>query len=423
MSSPSPGFRPSTLPSLMFTLALVLAANTSSPARDLAPGAAVPVSRAAVGSHSLCGTEIVVYDNSFFRTPYSLPPGTPIYCVAGVWVGARVDRGEGLEIGVSESAYGFEFWSEENPPPARSGAREDNLVDGIRVVSRDTFEPDFLPDHVPLGVELEHESFEVQTVGSIDWIDVKCTVRNISREFSPPGWDLQEMYFGIMMDADLGLSDATSPHSDDLGGFIPSGRSPGAAQPPGAARGPLAYIYDASGGGDDVDEQLGIVLRSGAVHSFRIFDGPAEPAGDVGRYQLMRGDSNSVPTIDADPVRDGDYRVLLTVGPVELAPGEERTYAFSLACGRLVPTAGAGAVASVPSPVRDIVVSGSEPAVTFPVDADQVSIYSVTGRRIARVTGSHWDLRTAAGARAPAGVYFYRVGDAPASGGKVVVTR
>ncbi len=402
------------------TLALLLTVSLPAGAAGPDETAPTPAPRAPIGSLSLGGAEIIVNDNAYVRTAYSPPPDSPLYVVAGVWVGARVDRGGGLATSVSASAYGFEFWSVDNPPLARGGS-PDLLSHGYRVTARDIYTPDFLPDHVPLGVELQQEIVQVRSVRGVDWIDLDCTVRNVSSELMPGGWTLQETYVGMMLDGDVGLAGASSPFTDDLGGYVPAAITTRAPAP--GRRGSLAYLYDVAGGGDDVDLQVGLVVRGDPVHAARIFNFQQDPGNDPAAYLLMRGNSATVPTIDPAPTIPSDYRVLLSVGPVDLAPGQERTYSFSLAAGTLVEPGRAAPAPVESAAVADLVVSSEAAFVSWPVGEGPWEIFAVTGRRVARADGSRWNLRTVGGRRVPSGVYFYRQAGTPATAGKIVVTR
>ena len=410
----------------ILALALALALALPGPAAAAAPGgSAAGPARAILGSHPMCGAELSVTESARFTTGFTPDPESGFAFVAGLWVGALVDRGSGLQPSVSTGLFSTEFFPVNDPPPPARPQAGDLLVDGYTAVMRDIYTPAWLPDHAPLGLEVVQESHVTQTRGNLSWIDVKYTVTNISDELDGRGlgWDLENVYLGILSDPDVGTVDVAGHWQDDLGGFAPGPLGTGDGVAPGAVRGDLAYMFDTPGGGDDTDVQVGVALRGVRAHRFAIWAaGAQDPQDDTQRYAFMRGISDEDPTIDLPPTQAADYRILLSVGPLaRLAPGEKTGFALSFVCGDLVPGDPAPAAArTVRAP--DLVVPPGARGVRLAADGP-VEIWSVTGRRVATVpAGSAWDLR-AAGARAPAGVYFYRPVDRSAPAARIVVLR
>jgi hypothetical protein len=362
------------------------------PASDPA-AAAFPV----VGSYRICDVNVPITDAGLVGT--LLDPSAEFHVLAGLWVGARADRDEGPEVSVSTAAYEFEFVpaSDDSRPP--SGDRPD-----LRIVYRDTGNP-WYPDHVPLGIEVVQESRVVDTPRGDAFIDVRYTVTNISGELSPPGWVLENVYFGVFADADVGAGDHA--FTDDLGTFVPA--------PPASPRPGVGWVFDEPGGGDDVSVRAGIALLDRPVHAFRIWSsGAVDPSDDDGRYALLRGTSDEVPTIDPDPTRSADQRILLSCGPIaRIDPGESRSFRAALVCGE---DGGALPDSRIEPPEASDIVARAGAPVILPASEGEVEIFTAAGRRVAVLSpGASWE--------SAAGVYFYRTKDARAMRGKIVVLR
>ena len=400
------------LPILAFLAPLATAATL-----DPVPA---PIALGSGGSHDLCGVEVPVGYGRFHTTEDSGDFSPRV----GLWVGGRADRGAGPVASVSTGLYGFEFWPEDDPSPTGRAGQVVLSETAVQAVYVDTFTSSWLPDHLPLGLEVIQESVPVEAPEGVHAVEVKFTIRNISDEYDPPGWTIEGLYVGLFSDADIGR-DMLHYWADDLGGFVPGPPNTGGSIAPGARNGDLAYMYDEPGNGDDVDTQFGISLRNVSAHAFRIWH-HLDPTTDAARYALLRGNSDTDPTIDPNPLVATDHRFLISAGPYPtLAPGETITFSAALLCGRLVllPAVAPDTFDTFPRP-SDHVVSLDASSLRLGDGVSDVEVYSVSGRRLTNVlAGRAWDLRLASGERVPAGVYFWRPAGRPGAAGKIVVRR
>lgn len=321
---------------------------------------------------------------------------------AGLRVGAEIDRGSGIERITSSAAYALDYAAEALPPGRAQ----------LQLVQTDT-DTSLFP-HEPLGLRVVQHVTSETVAGYDGFVSVRSVVRNISAQWSPPGWDMENVYVGFFMDPDLGRPGGT-PWSDDHAAY--------ALTPDG----PLAYAFDEPGGGDDTTADVGILLRDHPVHSFRRWNFPGDTESDAGQYLQLRGDSNGSVTIDPDTVVPADYRILLAAGPFALARGEAVTVTFALVTGTDLGAAPPRAGESHRAASFAVAQAGGS-RVRFaglPAGA-RLFVHDVTGRRVASLGAADggevvWD---AAREGAASGVYFYRVAS-PSEDvrGKIVITR
>ncbi|HUV37252.1 MAG TPA: hypothetical protein VMX58_09975, partial [Patescibacteria group bacterium] len=189
--------------------------------------------------------------------------------------------------------------------------------------------------------------------GLNDFIGVRYYVTNASMNY------LNGVYIGIYADVDAGPREYGSYHMDDqVGSFegiwcvqkddaeIPvnlyvgyvydndgdNGRTPGYFGI--AMLGYPVWIYYGSAKGYDYQWYLDPGTRSCRLSTFRIFRGlqpfehGGEPTNDYERYEVLssgRKDKNSTTA--------NDYKILLSVGPFFLEPGQTQCVDFAFVCG------------------------------------------------------------------------------------------
>jgi hypothetical protein len=370
---------------------------------------------------------------------------------AGLWVGAIVDRGSGSDTSVSASMYQFEFCRAALP-----GDRVNlhPLQKKIRVAYTDTCAALTSSPHTPLAVRVVQTSALKWNPRAGDYVRMEFRVQNISHRGLDPGWDLEMVYFGIMMDPNLRTDDRDLEYwNDDQVAVVPGWWQDGGSVHTSTRGGDLVYAFeDPFAHPEDLfDGQVGVASLDAPLHVFRVWSGGAQdPTSDVDRYLLLRGDSDLEPTIDPPTVRATDYRFLISVGPFErIEPQETERFTVALVCGRLVsdPPGGLPVVQGVPramsapawshpltvspNPVRLSTAGGSH-LVRFtglPRDGT-IGVYSVQGRLVRSLAAGEsgsaiWDLRESAGTIVLPGIYFYRVATSAGESqlGKLVVLR
>jgi hypothetical protein len=395
MTRPRPGF-PSLHPALAAAALAILALPAATSAAPQRRDATLPETR----GWQMCSTKLAV--TPFGRVQTGDDPSAEIRLVGGLWVGAEADRGQGVEPIVSEAAYAYEFTPVPGPHPHAffTAVFTDTSTDVVA--------------HEPLGLRVTQAVQSVSDPAFGSQVRVRWIVENISHLWRPPGWTLEHAYFGAFADPDVGSGAASEPWMDDQGAF---------ASGPG---GDLAYAFDEPGSADDTAERVGILLPGEAAHAFQVWSFGSDAADDAAKYALLRGDSHDVATIDPPTTRPNDYRMLLSVGPLELAPGESRTFWAAFVCGDDLGR-DAGRAAAPDDPFASPAVTASEVRFAGLPSASRIGVYDVLGRRVAELAApsgeARWELDRA-GRAVPAGIYFYRVeGVVPGQTGKVVVRR
>ncbi len=378
---------------------LLLLGAWSAPAADLrAPAETVSTDPAGLRPF---GTETLRVMNVGRYSTETNPAGHFAF-TAGLRVGAEIDRGSGIERITSSAAYAFDYAAEALPPGRAQ----------LQLVQTDT-DTSIFP-HEPLGLRVVQHVTSETVAGYDGFVSVRSVVRNISAQWSPPGWDMENVYVGFFMDPDLGRPGGM-PWSDDHAAYTLT------------PEGPLAYAFDEPGGGDDTTADVGILLRDQPLHSFRRWNFAADTESDAGQYVQLRGDAHGSVTIDADTAVPADYRILLAAGPFSLARGEAVTVTFALVTGTDLdaapPRTGETRRAA---PFAVVQAGGSRVRFAGLPAGARLLVHDVTGRRVASLAAAAggevvWD---AAREGAASGVYFYRAaGPAAGARGKIVVTR
>jgi hypothetical protein len=182
------------------------------------------------------------------------------------------------------------------------------------------------PQHEPLGVQIQQETFQWGEEQYQDFIAARYTVKNVGSRF------LTSVYVGIYADVDAGPREYGSYHMDDQVGFYQGDwcASIGSSEIPVTIH--VAYVYDSDGDGGKTPSYFGIALLghstdpngynglpyypSTMFRAFRTFKGLApyvnggDPTNDFERYEVM-----STGQVDANTQTAADYRVLLSCGP------------------------------------------------------------------------------------------------------------
>jgi hypothetical protein len=298
--------------------------------------------------------------------------------IAGLWIGAR----KGGFPSVSTSAFERELMPTDDPidiiynsyEGAPGGARlpspmldddgdgmidedfldgRDNDGDGLvdedfAAISPQMFSSwytdnqpvtgEIYPEHEPLGIMVRQETYQWDSERFDDFVGVKLTVTNIGEEI------IEDLYFGIFTDGDVGRRSDGVYWNDDASGWWTGTISTDL----GPADLDVAYVYDYDGDGGRTTSYLGVVILDHPVDplgisapqnvgwlNFRQFGGDqpyengGDPTNDFQRYEVMSTSRRDMS--DGGPV---DCRVYSGIGPfAQLGPGESMVVHVGLVAG------------------------------------------------------------------------------------------
>lgn len=275
--------------------------------------------------------------------------------------------------GICESAYGapggLRFFNDDGDDETDEDRLDgkDNDLDGLfdedfAAISDEMFATeywdsstvfnDFVTDpenlHQPLGLHVVQETYAWSSPEIDDFVGLDLVITNASNDIDGTGWEIENVYVGVLVDGDIGLdNNALEYWMDDHAGYL--------EQDVESVRVRMAYMYDENGGAngaDNIDSFLGILLLDQPVHAFRVWSGgDQDPRNDADRYRILRGDSDETPTIDPRTTRANDYRFVVSAGPFgTLGVGESITVRFAFVCGFMIemPDPQGGGVVRVP---------------------------------------------------------------------------
>jgi hypothetical protein len=193
------------------------------------------------------------------------------------------------------------------------------------------------PDHTPLGLKIEQESFQWDVPVGGDFIGYEYRITNEGVIA------IQGLHCGIFADFDIVEADDDMAGSwggtnwlvrDPWGGFVPVSMGwmhDGAAT--GAAPGWVGFVMC----GVETDAAAGPPADPLGLHSFQIFTGNSSyeqggnPTNDSERYQSMHLVGRDPDTL---PGMESDYRILMSTPEVTaLAPGETVIFRTALVIG------------------------------------------------------------------------------------------
>ncbi len=282
--------------------------------------------------------------------------------LAGLWVGAKVDAGEGTEVRVSTYAYEWEFRPTDDPldtiyeaeggviggrrypalgPNDDFDSEEDeDPLNGLDDDGDGQIDEDFAtigdqyfrcllrddtaaaqslyPDHAPLGLQIVQESFQWSEAPWDAMVGFRFTIRNIGDH------TLEDVHLGFFGDPDVGNGGGES--SDDAA-FVLQGTTMVEGE---IVDYHVVGAHDSAGGVGLMGGWIGLTLlgdsTGGAPHNGWIFAGQnpfemgGDPVNDQQRYLLMESAGSSSSTL---PGRENDMRVLTSCSAIDsLAPGE-----------------------------------------------------------------------------------------------------
>jgi hypothetical protein len=194
------------------------------------------------------------------------------------------------------------------------------------------------PEHTPMHVTVRQESYQWSEESADDFVVVRYFITNHGMNF------LSGVYLGIYADVDAGPLYGGSYHLDDMVGYHEEIKCVPWNNEELPVRHRVAYVYDNDGDNGNTPGYFGISVINYPVYAawnkgervklpagtgvytraFRHFSGlqsfqdGGEPINDYERYQALS-------TISRDENSDAprDYRMLVSVGPFSLIPGDE----------------------------------------------------------------------------------------------------
>jgi len=189
-----------------------------------------------------------------------------------------------------------------------------------------------LPDHVPLGIKLQQESFSWSDGRVDDLVGFRYTIQNVGDQ------TIDDVYVGLLADLDMnGFA------NDDLFGYESSSMVSELSPDPVDVQ--LVYQYDAGSDGP----YAGMVLLNHMAADGRAFSGAigmqglagaqpfssgGDPTNDVERYDLLSRSEFDTPPSPSQVQLAQDYRVFLNAGPFgQLAPGSQVVFEFAFVVG------------------------------------------------------------------------------------------
>ncbi len=381
---------------------------------------------------------------------------------SGVWVGAVVDNDTLTTCGYNPNSAGSElfpalcrYWRQtpldsadriykypgDWPPPAERFPMAPQLVrseNDLWMCYGDSAPSCHIPPGRPLGVDVYLTVYGFSDSFSRDIFILKYELANAS------GSRRDEVYFGLVVDADIGNS------GDDMAGLILNRQFVVGTDTIRIKNTGFFYDYNNietpssvwdSGTPGAVAVRLLMAPNGLNLSAFKRFSIEIDPVRDADQYLTLKGynyrtgEYEPYDSLDSEP---GDKRALLAVGPIDLPAGGEVTFYFAVIAspygaqgqgpqGRdttelalrcwwaerllarilgIQEAQGVGfkrGLAVYPNPCR----LGTVMTVT---GADGVRIYDLQGRLVRELRGSdsRWDGRDRQGRLVSAGVYFVR---------------
>ncbi len=183
------------------------------------------------------------------------------------------------------------------------------------------------PDHQPLDVEVTQSSYVWQSPEHDDFVAFSFQVRNVGPV------DLEDVYVGLYVDADIGRRGRGDTGEDDLAGFWEGGARAGDGQYMTVS---VAYMHDGARR-DPVPSYFGVMPLGRTIATFRVFSARqpyemgGEPTEDAQRYEVL---SSGARDPDTPPTAPADYRFLISLGPLsQLRSGGSAVFDLALVAG------------------------------------------------------------------------------------------
>ena len=209
----------------------------------------------------------------------------------------------------------------------------------------------FIPDHVPLGLEIVQNTMAWLPKLNENLIGFDYKIINAGVD------TLTDAYVGFFADFDIGRHARGAVSLDDRSGFWEGLVTP-ATDPAKEIPVSVGYMLDADGDNGESEGSIGIVFlhvddphgpqqRALKLRNYRTFTGDlffdfgGDPANHIEQYKALNGEApfsllSPDPNTDRTPssTASGDYRNLVSVGPFDLlAPGDTLCVSMAIIIG------------------------------------------------------------------------------------------
>jgi len=349
----------------------------------------------------------------------------PYYAKFALWVGGLDAKGQPVvTAGNGNSLTARPEWTADY----NSFKKEENtgFANVEKVITTSYSDTPGFEGHTPLSLNVEQKMYAFVKKGfAVITFDISLNLK------AAP---LKEAYVGLWVDIDAAESDTKVAEGNDLFSLLDAGKAP--------------IVFDGSRTGSSVP-RLGVKILGTQTPIIAWWREKSYPETDAEQYNYLRGEAPFT-----DPNQPGDYRFLLSFGPVSLAPGG--TFQFPVALVQASTAAdfdasvkeaesfydnelgGAGlkkssASNSFQSTSTDFVPGAFQLRQNFPnpfnpetqIQFDlpqparvELNIYNTLGQLVRKLIaadypsgtfGVTWNGRDDAGRQLPSGIYIYRI--------------
>ena len=224
----------------------------------------------------------------------------PYYARFALWVGALDSKGQPLvTAGTGNSVTPRPEWS---PIPGSFQKNEETGLTNVEKVVTTSFSDAMAFDgHTPLGLNVKQQIY--------GFVEKAFAVITFDISLDPNATPLSEVYVGLWADIDAPETDTELTEGNDLLGFLGNGKA--------------LYVFDSGREGNEFP-RLGLIVLGTTNPITTWWVEKAHPETDAEQYDYLKGDAPVT-----DPTQPGDYRFLLSFGPISLNSGD--TFRFPIA--------------------------------------------------------------------------------------------
>lgn len=224
----------------------------------------------------------------------------PYYARFALWVGALDSKGQPLvTAGTGNSVTPRPEWSP--TPGSFRKDEESSLTDVEKVITTSFSDAMAFDGHTPLGLNVQQQIYGFVEKGfAVITFDISLVAN---------AQPLKEVYVGLWADIDAPETDTELVEDNDLLGFLGNGKA--------------TYVFDSGRVGNEFP-RLGVTVLGTTKPITTWWIEKAYPETDAEQYDYLKGNAPAT-----DPNLTGDYRFLLSFGPISLNSGD--TFRFPVA--------------------------------------------------------------------------------------------